>query len=55
MLACTVLDALSAPAAAGFWTQWHEPKYLKPPALACKNPVLVKQNQSFAVFGRKLD
>lgn len=29
-----VLGALSAPAVAGLWNQWHDPRYLKPPGLA---------------------
>jgi hypothetical protein len=36
------------------WTQWHDPRYLKPPGLACAIPRLSQSNQQFGVCGRKL-
>jgi hypothetical protein len=39
---------------AGLWNQWHDPRYLKPPGLACAKPRLIQQVQILAVYGRKL-
>ncbi len=41
-----VLGALSAPAVAGTWNQWHDPGYQKPPGLARAKLRFVEQNQS---------